>query len=489
MVKSAGLQTNVSVCWFGACLLSLGILALSEVPAKAQVTSVSQLSDVQPTDWAYQALQSLVERYGVIAGYPDGTFRGNRPLSRYEFAAALNTVLNRIEELGGAATLLTQEDLQTLQRLQQDYQAALDQVRSRLDNIDTRLLALENTRFSATTQLDGEAIMALTGGSENSTLVSRVRLNLLSSWQNRHLLVTQLEAGNNGEDSVGLVHAEGENFLGTRGLLANGGGLDYVGADSGVQLNRLYYSFQPLENLAISVGPRMVPRDFIDRNRFANNEALDFNSSFFINNPLIVQNQIDRNPGAGIAVNWRLNNTPFAVNALYIASDADSPNRGWFGDRYQGSVEVEYTPNSPLALRLQYTRANLDQTEVNAFGVNAEWSFNRFFGAFGRFGIGSYEGYHRQLGRDLDLQPKSWAVGFSVRDFLIPGTAAGIALGQPFIERNLGNSTQTNFEVFYNLSLSDRLSITPSAILVNHADNQSQSGLTWQATLRTVILF
>src|SRR4028119_1710079 len=40
-----------------------------------QVTSVSQLSDVRPTDWAYQALQSLVERYGCVAGYPDGTYR------------------------------------------------------------------------------------------------------------------------------------------------------------------------------------------------------------------------------------------------------------------------------------------------------------------------------------------------------------------------------------------------------------------------------
>lgn len=51
-----------------------------------QVTSVSQLSDVQPTDWAFQALQSLVERYGCIAGYPNKTFRGNRALTRYEFA-------------------------------------------------------------------------------------------------------------------------------------------------------------------------------------------------------------------------------------------------------------------------------------------------------------------------------------------------------------------------------------------------------------------
>jgi S-layer homology domain len=53
------------------------------------VTSVSELSDVQPTDWAFQALQSLVERYGVIAGYKDGTFKGDRALTRYEFAAGL----------------------------------------------------------------------------------------------------------------------------------------------------------------------------------------------------------------------------------------------------------------------------------------------------------------------------------------------------------------------------------------------------------------
>jgi glycosyltransferase involved in cell wall biosynthesis len=61
----------------------------------AQVNSVSQLSDVKPTDWAFQALQSLVERYGCIAGYPDGTYRGNRATGRYEFAAGLNSCPGR----------------------------------------------------------------------------------------------------------------------------------------------------------------------------------------------------------------------------------------------------------------------------------------------------------------------------------------------------------------------------------------------------------
>ncbi|WP_237395441.1 iron uptake porin, partial [Okeania sp. KiyG1] len=77
---------------------------LEVVDPMGQVTSVSQLSDVQPTDWAFQALQSLVERYGCIAGYPDGTFKGNRAMTRYEFAAGLNACLDRITELVAAAT-------------------------------------------------------------------------------------------------------------------------------------------------------------------------------------------------------------------------------------------------------------------------------------------------------------------------------------------------------------------------------------------------
>ena len=87
-----------------------------------QVTSVSQFSDVQPTDWAFQALQSLVERYGCVAGYPNGTFRGNRALSRYEFAAGLNSCLDRVNELIATATadMVSKQDLATLQRLQEE---------------------------------------------------------------------------------------------------------------------------------------------------------------------------------------------------------------------------------------------------------------------------------------------------------------------------------------------------------------------------------
>ena len=44
--------------------------------SKNQVTSVNQFTDVLPTDWAYQALTNLVERYGCVAGYPNDSYKG-----------------------------------------------------------------------------------------------------------------------------------------------------------------------------------------------------------------------------------------------------------------------------------------------------------------------------------------------------------------------------------------------------------------------------
>jgi len=86
------------------------------------VTSVSQLSDVRPTDWAFTALQSLVERYGCIAGYPDRKFRGKQATSRYEFAAGLNACLDKINEIisAGLADKVNKQDLATLRKLQEE---------------------------------------------------------------------------------------------------------------------------------------------------------------------------------------------------------------------------------------------------------------------------------------------------------------------------------------------------------------------------------
>ncbi|MEN8447483.1 MAG: iron uptake porin, partial [Cyanobacteria bacterium J06555_13] len=116
----------------------------------AQVTSVSELSDVQPGDWAFTALQRLVEEYGCLEGYPDNTFRGNRALTRYEFAAGLNACLDVVLQLIGDG------DLEELRRLQEEFAAELAVVRSQVDNLESDVAELEANQFSTTTKFSAQ---------------------------------------------------------------------------------------------------------------------------------------------------------------------------------------------------------------------------------------------------------------------------------------------------------------------------------------------
>ena len=120
----------ISLCLFASFGLSpkAAIAEPSVSPDSVeQVTSVSALSDVKPTDWAFQSLQSLVERYGCVAGYPNKTFQGNRVLTRYEFAAGLSACTDRINELITASTAdaVKKEDLIALRQLQDQFSAEL----------------------------------------------------------------------------------------------------------------------------------------------------------------------------------------------------------------------------------------------------------------------------------------------------------------------------------------------------------------------------
>ena len=185
-----------------------------------QVQSVSELSDVQPTDWAFQALQLLIERYGCIAGYPDGTFKGNRALSRYEFAAGVYACLTRMSELLDSYTkdLVKKEDLATLRKLQETFAAELATLRGRVDSIEARTAELEANQFSTTTKLSGTVIFAVAGAdgwdnnytNNNATFSNRVRLNFNTSFNGRDLLRTRLQTANTpryfGDVTLSLIH-------------------------------------------------------------------------------------------------------------------------------------------------------------------------------------------------------------------------------------------------------------------------------------------
>ncbi len=104
------------------------VVATIAAPAMAQVTSVSQLRDVQPTEWSYQAISNLVSRYGCVAGYPDGTFRSGQHATRAELAALTNACLDSITQF------YTEADARTAAALRAEF---------------SREIAATNTRVSA----------------------------------------------------------------------------------------------------------------------------------------------------------------------------------------------------------------------------------------------------------------------------------------------------------------------------------------------------
>ena len=274
----------------------------------AQVPSVSQLSDVRPTDWAYQALQSLTERYGCIAGYPDATYRGDRTLSRYEFAASLNACLNQINQLIATSTSnrVEGEDLLVLQRLQTDFAAELATLGGRVDELETRTSTLETQQFTTTTKLNAQIITAVAdsfgnslGSDEDQSQVyfaNRGRLNFESSFTGKDLLRVRLEFGN-------FFDAEGNSQIAT----ATGTGMSRLNFDNDTDndliVPHVRYLFPVSDSLDFVVGPVGIGYTDITATVTPALIADDGNgvpSLFGSYNPLF------RRGGGGAAANWEM---------------------------------------------------------------------------------------------------------------------------------------------------------------------------------------
>ena len=492
--------------------------SLETTTLEGQVTSVSQLKDVQPTDWAFQALQSLVERYGALAGYPDGTFRGNRAMSRYEFAAALNAAFNQVNELirTGKENLVSREDLATLQRLQQEFAVELATLQGRVDALETRTAELEANQFATTTKLTGQAIFAVNAGGfdgeriiaprgavvssdqPNPTVIYRASLDLNTSFHGTDLLKIRLVTGSDGitDNAAGFL----EPNLGST--------LDFSvpGRDGQFSLARLYYTFAPVKDLKVTIGSAIVAPDFVDKNRYASASFLDFSTQALVSNFIL----LPRPGGAGAVVDWHPGGGAFKLRGIYVAGDATnslpenqrliggggsqdiqlfptaggSADGGLFGDPYQGFVELEYTPSKSFTVRLQYSSGKVFGSGFHGFGVNFDLALSNQLGVFGRYGYATYP--DTTLG---DISPNYWMAGVALTDLFVPRALFGIALGQPFIESAAGNATQTNFEAFYNFPVSDNIRLTPLIQVITNPANQEANGTIVTGTLRTVFSF
>ena len=387
-----------------------------------QVTSVSQLSDVQPTDWAFQALQSLVERYGCIAGYPDGTYKGNRALSRYEFAAGLNACLDRISELIAAATadLATKEDLAVLQKLQDEFAAELATLRGRVDALEARAAELEANQFSTTTKLRGEVAFAISsafGGEkadgsgedieDNPVLNDRIRLHFDTSFTGRDLLKVRLDA----LSTVPFGPGEGDdpNITGTHMTRLN---FD-EGSNNDLRLGKLFYAFSvgskeerhageedrddddddhdehghghhghgpaPGAKLSFVIDATggEFNENFVNFNEFFSEELTGAISRFGRFNPIYFQGL----EGAGASLTYAFSDVAH-LSLGYLAAEAGNPEpkNGLFNGAYGALGQLSFFPTDTIRFGLTYARAFFPGEEVVVSGETGSELANEPFG-------------------------------------------------------------------------------------------------------------
>lgn len=499
-----------------------------------QVTSVSQLSDVQPTDWAFQALQNLVERYNCIAGYPDGTFRGNRAMTRYEFAAGLNACLERITELiQPNANYVTREDLAVLNRLLEEFQAELATLRGRVDALEARTRELEENQFSTTTKLVGEAIFAGTDSIGDTTDVpaaqQRVRLNLNTSFTGKDLLITRLQVGNATPLDVNGFSREGTQTFNVFGDTGNS-----------VRLDTLEYFFPFNDNIDLVIAANRGQWD--DFTPTLNPYMEDFDGG---NGSISAFGQ--RNPiyrlggGTGIGANIRLGRTnilnifkPSSLTIGYLApngfdSRATEGGGGFFKGDYSALAQLNFAVGN-VSMAATYIHSyfrpgnfgfdnglanglaspsgfvgtnaanNFAENPISAssYGLQASMQLSPRFGLSGWVGmtdvnlLRSDRGLGRGTGRIWN-----YAVTLAFPDLFKPGNLGGIVVGaQPYLTNfdpagdnnsvNIdGDNIPWHVEAFYKYQVNDNISFTPGVIwLLN--PNQNINSATENAVIGTL---
>ncbi|MCJ8278848.1 MAG: iron uptake porin [Rivularia sp. ALOHA_DT_140] len=502
--------------------------------SQSQVTSVSQFSDVQPTDWAFQALQSLVERYGCIAGYPNGTYRGNRALTRYEFAAGLNACLDRVNELIATATadIVTREDLATLQRLQEEFSAELATLRGRVDALEARTAELEANQFSTTTKLAGEAIFALTDAfgdgvdnRNNTVFQNRIRLDLQTSFTGKDMLHTRLATGNaqllntNADvDGDGVPDASGEGFQ-TFNLTgddsnSNDVKLDWLAYYTNLGPAQLYIAATGgiHSDYAATVNPYFEDYD-------GGNGAL---STFASSSPIY-----RIGGGAGAALNFKLGkgSGPLrgsSVTLGYLGSEPSNPGlgSGIFNGNYAALGQLNFNLNSRIALAATYVHgyhhgagsalfdaggfagANTAVVGTNQANTLDNPSSSNSYGLAAairpsdKFSVSGFVSYHdvTGFGAGDDFEAWSWGAGIALPDFGGRGNVLGFFGGaQPYsLNRVAGvndSDVPYHIEGFYKYRVNDNVSITPGVIYQTSSGQNEDNDDVFIGTLRTTFTF
>jgi Carbohydrate-selective porin, OprB family/S-layer homology domain len=494
----------------GMILWTIPAIALpAQLAQSSQTPTVSQLFDVAPNDWAYQALQSLVERYSCIAGYPDATYRGDRSLTRFEFAAALSACTDRINEQIAAATVnsISTADLAILERLQTDFATELATLRPRIDQLEAQTVMLEAQSFSTTTQLRGEVIFALAmaegdrkaDGSDQSvdgniSLGNRVRLELKTSFNGEDQLRMRLQSR-----SI----AELETVTGTQ--MAN---LGFDGnTNNNFELDRLDYETKIGDRATVVVSLEGGGLgDYISTvNPLFSSSGNGAISTFGRENPIRRQGSV---PGIGLS--YELTDR-LLLELGYITRAATDASVGITQSPYAAVAQVTAQPSDTTRFSLTYVRSfnGLDTGTGSALASDpfAEASDAIITNSLGaeaafdmgdRFTLGGRVGWMQATAKDLDGNPQAdiltWAVLLGLPDLAGEGNLLGIVAGQPpRVTRNQYGDRDPDaafhLEAYYRWQLNDNMTLTPGAFVIFNPENNANNDPIFVGTIRTTFSF
>jgi hypothetical protein len=451
-----------------------------------QVTSVTQFSDVQPTDWAYQALSQLVERYGCVAGYPNGTYGGGKAMTRYEAAALLNACLDRVTEV-------TDE----LKRLQAEFAQELTVLRGRVDKLEAQVGQLEATQFSTTTKLRGEASFVLGGVDDYQTKGGDVthtafnydlRLNLDTSFTGKDLLRTRLRSANFSSDPFGSSSS-----------LFKLDKADNTSSEVGnnVVIDRLYYQF-PVFNgsTTLTAGAAVRNTEIAWVPSAYKSGILDF---FAVAGTPGVYNKAT---GAGFGVQYGKKGLVAGVN--YVAQAGQDSSKGEFDETgaLNTLAQIGYRgQNWGAAFGYRYgtegTRVRTynglngasgtlvpGQTS-NGYAINAYWQPTQ--SGWVPSISGGY-GWNTVSGAPSDAtDSQSWFAGLQWEDVFVDGNSAGVAIGQAPTGENLEKATM--LEIFYKYQVSDNISVTPAIFYASDNQRLADNSSNWGGVIQTTFKF
>ena len=179
---------------FSAALAALMLTTSSFVMAD------NAFSDVTPDDWSYKAVSQLADE-GVIDGYPDGTFKGNKNITRYEMGQIVARLMAKEDTL-------TADQKATLDKLSTDYAGELDNLGVRVDKLENQVFKdttfLYDFRASAMPSYDN--IFKDSDHDHDDSMGFRFRVNSYTKMTPRVWLYGQLEThmSMNGKSFTGV---------------------------------------------------------------------------------------------------------------------------------------------------------------------------------------------------------------------------------------------------------------------------------------------